>query len=226
MANLRLIDDGLPVQVDDDEDYFQDINRSLQMQNNPHHARAQYVHPRMNRPIQIGVSLMNTSVTDMLTNTSNWRACAVKVVNHTRWTLESAGIFIKGGHSISAQHNVEPLTAEAFVAEKTKGTATSSYGTASFSVQGQGRPRYINIMWSVPFDRNIFKNVLGIEVSQDCGPHDFDRMYYRRNFRQHSVTRDFKRNLVPLRVQTNDLAVVGSMGNGPKVEALINVYEH
>ncbi|XP_038064908.1 tereporin-Ca1-like [Patiria miniata] len=180
---------------------------------------------RMDGGVRAGVSLLTTSAEQMLANAYTVRACAVKVVNRTQWKLKSAAIFIKGGHSVTAQHDVYPGTAEAFVAEKTEGTATSTYGTVSFQVEGLARPQYINIMWSVPFRRFINSNWLGVEVSQQYGKEDFNRMYYKPNSQMHSATREFRGQLHPLTVQTNELIITGTMGDGAKCEVCIDVSE-
>ncbi|XP_022099256.1 uncharacterized protein LOC110983904 isoform X2 [Acanthaster planci] len=199
----REVELAMPVQVQDNED----------------------VHP----PIRPGVSLINTSVSQMIRNANRIRVCAVTVVNHTRWRLESAGVFVGGGNVLLPQQPVEPQTAEAFVAQKTASTATGTYGTASYLVQGSpDHPLFINVMWSIAFDRNIFKNRLGVEVGHQYNRDDFQRLYSPLGRRADSETRVFstRDGLVPIRIEKNHLLVTGNLGNDSKTEAIIHVYEN
>jgi len=152
-------------------------------------------------------------------------AFVMEVNNHTHWTFKTPFCYPKSGH-IQKQpdpRGILPGCQSVISGHKTSSTATGTYGTISWEVEGLD-VRVI-IMWSVPYNQNHFSNWLALGVinkeehtSKQFG---FSKMY-------HGKPTGFKRSefykKCSLLIYSNGrLKLEGNMGSSHKTTITINV---
>uniref|UniRef100_W4VS67 Conoporin 3 n=1 Tax=Conus geographus TaxID=6491 RepID=W4VS67_CONGE len=111
-----------------------------------------------------GSSLKGGLLKDLADN-SYWITCAIEVENWTNFTLEVPKLMLRRGAHTTNPVDIEPGKREAFAVRKTAHTATGVFGTVSWEVNGNSR-RFV-IMWSTPFDFNIYTNWMGMGMTRE-----------------------------------------------------------
>ncbi|CAF1071799.1 unnamed protein product [Brachionus calyciflorus] len=140
----------------------------------------------------------------------------IELENWSNWVLHTPKVHIDAGVLCVPPSNILPLKKEALSARKTKDTATGSYATVSWLV-GSLNKRIV-VMWSAPYDFNLYSNWMGLGITT-ADVHDdswFDRMYYERTIpeMQNYKIAEFNRNNREIMVEDGDFEFKGIMGNG------------
>ncbi|KAK3610789.1 hypothetical protein CHS0354_014047 [Potamilus streckersoni] len=86
--------------------------------------------------------------------------CGFQVENWTRFPLTNPVVKIFAGALSTPPGDILPSKREAMVARKTSDTATGTFGTVSWLVEGTDRR--IVLMWAAPYDFNFNSNWLGV----------------------------------------------------------------
>ena len=100
----------------------------------------------------------------------------LEVINLSKWSLTNPVTLIHGGAVASQAHHVQPGMKEMMVMRKTYYTATGSYGTVSWDING----RVVIVMWSAPYSFDFHSNWLGVGIghSRTHNSNTFNDMYY------------------------------------------------
>ncbi|XP_029953891.1 DELTA-sagatoxin-Srs1a-like [Salarias fasciatus] len=133
---------------------------------------------------------MSETAEALAANLKTRRNVSIEITNHTsNFCLIDPKIFLESGHCHSPpQPTVRPLRTEVCSFTKNTGKAEGAVGVLSYSVFGKGIPGpnpkdRIAIMFSVPYDRNMYKNwaAVGIyEVSRDVDEVLYKEMYFNK----------------------------------------------
>uniref|UniRef100_W4VS02 Conoporin 5 n=1 Tax=Conus geographus TaxID=6491 RepID=W4VS02_CONGE len=131
-----------------------------------------------------GTSLTGGLLKDLADN-SYRVTCAIQVENWTKFTLKVPKLMLRHGAHTTSPVVIEPGKREAFAVRKTAYAATGVSGTVSWEVKGNRR-RFV-IMWSAPYNLDIYSNWLGMGMTReglvDVAPKNvwFKQMYYNDN---------------------------------------------
>ena len=150
----------------------------------------------------------------------------ITVENWTRFPMTNPSIRAVGGVVDLLPTDIEPATKEIMVASKTRFTATGSYGTVSWLVSGH--KQRIVVMWSVPYDYNLYSNWLAVAVMNGAthpeGGKWFDKMYNDYDSPYNNFSRKkFRRHLDDLVFRYGDFKIVARMGNAHKTQVTVEV---
>ncbi|KAK7495273.1 hypothetical protein BaRGS_00013455 [Batillaria attramentaria] len=174
-----------------------------------------------------GSSIAGTSINGLMGD--GYRVtCAIVVENWTKYPLTLPNVRLTGGFLSKPPRAILPSKREAMVARKTAHTATGSYGTVSWLIQGLNRRVFV--MWSAPFNFDHHHNWMGVGlsrsgyVSHPYGSEVFDQMYYGNSDSNIGFTRDeYYYHSDPAIYSDSDIEVVGTMGTTHKAEVHIIV---
>ena len=152
----------------------------------------------------------------------------ITVENWTRFPMTNPSIRAVGGVVDLLPTDIEPATKEIMVARKTRLTATGSYGTVSWLVNVSGQRQRIVVMWSVPYDYNLYSNWLAVAVvNAATHPEEgvwYDQMYNNNDLPYDNFSRKrFLRNLDDLVFRNGDFEIVARMGNAHKTQVSVEV---
>lgn len=186
--------------------------------------------PRQKRAIftaiatAVGLAVSGASVAIGAADSSRNAATAVvvelEIINVAKWPLTSPITHIHGGVVETQARHVQPGTKEMMVMRKTYHTATGSYGTVSWDVNG----REVLVMWSAPFNFNHHSNWLAVGVAAD-GTHNgntFNDMYYEN--KSYFVRDEYYYHTRDVTKCDSTICIRGSMGTSHHPEIHIVVY--
>lgn len=145
----------------------------------------------------------------------------IEIENVSKWTLGSPQTFGHGGYISVAPRQVAPNFNELMIARKTGHTATGSYGTVSWEVQG----RLVIVMWTEPYNFNHYTNVLAIGMIQPWEHTDdtYDNIYYGKKSYQHMAKGSFYGTTSNLFVCDDLICMSGTMGTAHKPTVVVIV---
>nr|7PUD_A Chain A, Bryoporin [Physcomitrium patens] len=99
------------------------------------------------------------------------RKIAIGFKNLTDYTLENLGVYFNSGSSDrSIAYKINAQEALLFSARKSDHTARGTVGTFSYYIQDEDKT--VHVMWSVPFDYNLYSNWWNIAVVDGRQPPD------------------------------------------------------
>ncbi|KAJ0016073.1 hypothetical protein NQD34_014363 [Periophthalmus magnuspinnatus] len=131
---------------------------------------------------------MSESAEAVAANLSSRRNVTIEITNlTTNYCLINPKVFLeKGSTPIPAQPTVRPLKTEVCTYSKDSGKASGAVGVMTYDLFEKNRQDYIEtlaIMFSVPYDRNMYKNwfALGIyNKGKECDEALYKEMYYEK----------------------------------------------
>lgn len=100
-----------------------------------------------------------------------------------------------GGTYNPPQPTVRPLKTEVCTFTKSGGKATGSVGVLTYDLFERSRNDFIEtlaIMFSVPWDYNLYKNWFAVGIykkGRDCDKNLYKEMYYEKNEKAHGFVR-------------------------------------
>ncbi|KAM3863807.1 uncharacterized protein ACN63O_011661 [Diretmus argenteus] len=118
------------------------------------------------------------------------RNCTIEITNvSSNYCLINPKVYMHNGFSFHPpQPTVRTTKTEVCSFTKDDNTATGAVGLLTydlFHMQSRVCSERIAIMFSVPFDHNLYKNRLAIgvfELSRACDKHLYDQMYDEKDF--------------------------------------------
>ena len=152
------------------------------------------------------------------------RAFRLEVENYSDQRLHYHEYKIQKGKAVreAPPVDIEPGTSEA-MAGRSRAGALGCYGTVSWIIGNSGK--MIVIMYSCPFDHNLYKNWLSVGIFDKGSTKGFaNKMYYKR---QNGFKRKkFHKDLSPLFYGTKGLpfAIKATMENSYKPEIRVQLY--
>ncbi|KAK0131079.1 DELTA-sagatoxin-Srs1a [Merluccius polli] len=120
------------------------------------------------------------------------RNCTIEVTNvSSSYCLVNPKVYMSSGFCFSPpQPTVRTGQTEVCSFTKDDNTASGAVGVLTYELF-EMRQRYCNekmaVMFSVPFDYNLYKNWLGVGIMSCSGPSDeelYNLMYYEKDFKE------------------------------------------
>ena len=150
----------------------------------------------------------------------------IEVANATHHHLMVHSCYVAWGQLKVPQSNISPMSKEAMLGHTTGFYATGSTGVAAWKIMNTDM--FFVVMWSGPWNFNHHSNVLAIgfrdnkcEINQNT----YEEMYYHQQDATWFVRGEFYCEMPALIHEDRDkrFKVTGTMGNGHKCEAKINL---
>ncbi|KAL3870255.1 hypothetical protein ACJMK2_038332 [Sinanodonta woodiana] len=177
--------------------------------------------------VSAGSSLTGTTLSNLM-NTNYRINCGIEVENWTKFPLTDPVVKIYAGALSTPPGDILPSKKEAMVARKSSDTATGTFGTVSWLVEGKARR--IVLMWAAPYDFNFHSNWLGVGITTPgitfhAQRNDwFNQMYYGTS----SDFIGFSRSLYywesnPVVYKDDLIQISGTMSTGHQAQVKITV---
>ncbi|XP_036449995.1 bryoporin-like [Colossoma macropomum] len=149
------------------------------------HSRRGGVENQATDSLRAGQSLTGTSVEQISQSMKTWRNVTIQITNYsTTYTLSNPRIHTTQGYCFHPpQPTIEKNTSEACCFSKTAHVARGAIGVMTYQILTDDRHcvAELAIMFSVPYDNNLFRNwfALGIyKTPISCDYNLFYQMYY------------------------------------------------
>ncbi|XP_071770904.1 DELTA-stichotoxin-Hcr4a-like [Centroberyx gerrardi] len=131
---------------------------------------------------------MSESAEAVAANLSSRRNVTIEISNLTNnYCLLNPKVFLDSGNThIPPQPTVRPLKTEVCNFSKTSAKASGAVGVLTYDLFERSRNDYIEtlaIMFSVPYDFNLYKNWFGVGIhskGKECNEALFKEMYYNK----------------------------------------------
>ncbi|XP_020774052.1 DELTA-actitoxin-Afr1e-like [Boleophthalmus pectinirostris] len=132
---------------------------------------------------------MSESAEAVAANASSRRNVTIEITNlTTNYCLINPEVYLdKGSTLIPPQPTVRPLKVEMCNFSKDSGKASGAVGVLCYDLFEKNRQDYfekVAIMFSVPYDRNMYKNWLAVGIykkEKECNEALFKEMYYDKD---------------------------------------------
>ncbi|XP_076121226.1 actinoporin-like protein [Alosa pseudoharengus] len=132
---------------------------------------------------------MSESAEAVAANVGTRRNATIEISNLTNnYCLLNPRVFLENGETFNPpQPTVRPLKTEVCTFSKTSAKAKGSVGVMTYDLFERSRNDHIEtlaIMWSVPWDYNLYKNWFAVGVypkSRACDESLYKEMYYEKN---------------------------------------------
>lgn len=139
---------------------------------------------------------MSESAEAVAADVKSRRSVTIEITNLTNnYCLLNPRVFLENGEAYNPpQPTVRPLMTEVCTFTKSGGKSTGAVGVMTYDLFEKSRHDYIEsvaIMFSVPWDYNIYKNWFGVGIYQrgrNCDESLYKEMYYEKN--QHCFRRE------------------------------------
>ncbi|XP_053545854.1 DELTA-sagatoxin-Srs1a-like [Bombina bombina] len=160
---------------------------------------------------------MQNSMVEILSKVDAGRSVGIELINRTKSiTLNFKSSFCESGHMLSPPSStVSPGSKEICIFVKTPGTACGSVGLIVYHFQRNS----LVVMFSNPFDRNIFSTICGVWITDETVQADhglFNDLYYDKmpslSFQRLVVGRDTQ----ALEVSKDNVVVKATMSDDYK----------
>lgn len=106
-------------------------------------------------------------------------------------------VYLENGETYNPpQPSVRPLMTECCTFTKSSSSATGTIGVLMFDLIGRsntGAPESLAIMFSVPWDYNLYKNWFGVGIyktDRSCDKELYKEMYYEKKQKEHGFVRE------------------------------------
>ncbi|KAL3870184.1 hypothetical protein ACJMK2_038333 [Sinanodonta woodiana] len=177
--------------------------------------------------VSAGSSLTGTTLSNLM-RTGFKINCGIEVENWTKFPFTDPVVKIYAGALSTPPGDILPSKREAMVARKSSDSATGTFGTVSWLVEGHSRR--IVVMWAVPYDINFYSNWLGVGITAPGvtfhaqGNDWFNQMYYGTS----SVSLGFSRSEYywesnPVIYRDDLIQISGTMSTGHQAQVKITV---
>ncbi|KAF7656966.1 hypothetical protein LDENG_00033580 [Lucifuga dentata] len=139
---------------------------------------------------------MTESAEAVAADVDSKRSATVEITNLTNnYCLISPRVYMDNGETYNPpQPTVRPLKTEVCTFSKSSG-ATGSVGVLTYDLFERSRNDYIEslaIMFSVPWDYNLYKNWFAVGIykrGRNCDKDLFKEMYYEKSQHEHGFVR-------------------------------------
>ncbi|XP_029294176.1 actinoporin-like protein [Cottoperca gobio] len=126
------------------------------------------------------------------------RSVTIEILNNTNnYCLLKPRVYLENGETYNPpQPTVRPLKSEVCTFAKSGGKATGSIGVMTYDLFERSRSDYIEtlaIMFSVPWDYNLYKNWFAVGIykkGRDCDKELYKEMYYEKKQHEHGFVRE------------------------------------
>ncbi|CAJ1076157.1 DELTA-stichotoxin-Hcr4a-like [Xyrichtys novacula] len=126
------------------------------------------------------------------------RSVTIEITNITgNYCLFNPKVFLDNGEVYSCpQPSVRPQKTEVCTFSKSSSKATGSVGVLTYDLFEMSRNDYIEslaIMFSVPWDYNLYKNWFAVGIykkGRECDEALFKEMYYEKKQQEHGFVRE------------------------------------
>jgi len=151
-------------------------------------------------------------------STSHQVSCVINLENWSKWLLSYPVYYFRHGtfHSSFHDRDVFPGHREAVVVVNSKDTSfTGTSGTLAWELEEQGV--HLIIMWSVPYNLNIYNSYFGVGVVQLTTRFTRDMLpYWYNQMINHKLGRTFQRGREgeSLTYKHEDFFVIADFSNG------------
>ncbi|XP_035523446.1 DELTA-actitoxin-Afr1a-like [Morone saxatilis] len=131
---------------------------------------------------------MSESAEALAANLKSRRNVTIEISNITNnYCLVDPKVYLESGNCHSPpQPTVRPLKTEVCNFSKTTAKATGAVGVLTYDLferQSNCAKEKVAIMFSVPYDQNMYKNWVGVgiyEVGKECNESLYKEMYYNK----------------------------------------------
>nr|UYP38774.1 mytiporin 7 [Mytilus galloprovincialis] len=151
--------------------------------------------------------------------------CTIVIENWTKYRLEDAVAHINDGQISSPPTVVHPGKREMFITHYKEGTATGTYGTASWLISSTDQRAVV--MWSCPWNFNHYTNHLAVGLTEKgTTKHEdwFDQMYTKKSGSNlHFVREEYYNDTKTISHKNDNFEITGTMGTTHVTEAHIIV---
>lgn len=208
--------------------YFEDNNLE---QEEPISATIAAITSAAATAVSAGASVAGTTMSALMSDGYSV-SCGIEIENWTKYALTLPIAHVKGGTLSVPPIAILPAKREVMISHKASGTATGVYGTVSWLIETPDvhQQRRLVVMWSAPYDFNIFSNTLAVgitnvgETTHPPGPTWFDKMYYLEKIANLKyINKEFIRDFSPIIFEDDDYQVVGTMGSSHKAQVKIHI---
>ncbi|XP_056307213.1 actinoporin-like protein [Danio aesculapii] len=139
---------------------------------------------------------MTESAEAVAANVSSRRHATIEITNLTNnYCFLNPKVYLESGETSNPpQPTVRPLKTEVCTFSKTAAHATGSVGVLTYDLFERRRNDYtetLAIMFSVPWDYNLYKNWFAVGIypkGKECDQALYKEMYYQKN--QHGFVRE------------------------------------
>ncbi|KAE8283405.1 DELTA-sagatoxin-Srs1a [Larimichthys crocea] len=143
-------------------------------------------------------SNMTESAEAVAADVASRRSVTIEISNVTNnYCLIEPRVYLDNGQTFNPpQPTVRPLKTEVCTFTKSSGKATGSIGVLTYDLFERSRNDYIEtlaIMFSVPWDYNLYKNWFAVGIykkGRNCDKDLFKEMYYEKNQQEHGFVRE------------------------------------
>ncbi|XP_033501393.1 actinoporin-like protein [Epinephelus lanceolatus] len=126
------------------------------------------------------------------------RSVVIEISNFTKnYCLINPRVYLENGETYNPpQPTVRPLKAEVCTFSKSRGGATGSIGVMTYDLFERSQNDYIEsvaIMFSVPWDYNLYKNWFAVGIykkGRNCDKDLYKEMYYEKKQTEHGFVRE------------------------------------
>ncbi|XP_008294304.1 actinoporin-like protein [Stegastes partitus] len=126
------------------------------------------------------------------------RSVTIEIGNITNnYCLLNPKVFLENGETYNPpQPTVRPQKTEVCTFTKSKGKATGSIGVLTYDLFERSQNDYIEtlaIMFSVPWDYNLYKNWFAVGIykkGRNCDKDLYKEMYYEKKQQEHGFVRE------------------------------------
>jgi hypothetical protein len=153
------------------------------------------------------------------------RTCAIGIKNFTDHELIHPSFYTYSGKIVAYNHRGEPKHDVGIAAEKSSGAAVGTVAVASYQIKNTNKR--IALMWSVPFDWNLysswFKGAI-IKADQDTNYDLYEDMYYN----YHNITSgdcNQSGKYGSWQGKDNEFKVSGNMTDGSNAEMTMELHK-
>lgn len=105
------------------------------------------------------------------------RCCAITIANVSQKKLVHPKRYTESGSVREMPLEIPHDTTGLVAAQKTSGAATGSVGVLTYNLEPDGKK--LQIMWSVPFDYNLYENWVNVSYGDEEASADlYNHLYY------------------------------------------------
>ncbi|XP_071327494.1 actinoporin-like protein [Trachinotus anak] len=141
---------------------------------------------------------MSESAEAVAADVSSRRSVTIEITNVTNnYCLLNPRVYLENGETYNPpQPTVRPLKTEVCTFTKSSGKATGSVGVLTYDLFERSQNDYIEtlaIMFSVPWDFNLYKNWFAVGIykkGRNCDKDLYKEMYYEKKQHEHGFVRE------------------------------------
>ncbi|KAH3791817.1 hypothetical protein DPMN_145307 [Dreissena polymorpha] len=149
----------------------------------------------------------------------------IKVINNTNCLLKNQVVTVKRGEINLPPKPISAGETGVVQGRKYAHTVTGSFGVVSWEVEG--KDRRVVIMWSAPYNFNIYSNVLGVGMSKHnikIHAPEWDNQMYKGSSNSLEFAREeYYYGAQEVRWEDDEFCVSGTMSTSHQAEVTVTV---